>query len=139
MSDDNLDDIIALLIDTDENETAKETVYIPGGKPVSLTERAALQVEKIIEQDASEEELFLRVAVEGGGCSGLSYKLDLDKQTDEDEVFENYGVKILVNKNHIMYLEGIQIDYPDGLDARGFIFNNPQASESCGCGTSFAV
>ena len=81
----------------------------------------------------------LRVAVEGGGCSGLSYKLGLDHRTDEDRVYASFDVEIIVKEEHLMYLEGISIDYPDGLDARGFVFDNPNATDNCGCGESFAV
>jgi len=69
----------------------------------------------------------------------LSYKLGLDHRTEDDKIFDNHGVELVVDTKHLMYLEGIVIDYPDGLDARGFTFDNPNASENCGCGTSFAV
>ena len=141
VQDDNLDDVIASLIDEDpEEDTA--TVDEPVRQfenPVVLTERAAKQVRRIKESENLDENLYLRVAVEGGGCSGLSYKLGFDIRTDEDEIVKSQGLEIVVNPKHMMYLEGIEIDYPDGLDARGFIFNNPNASESCGCGSSFAV
>ncbi len=109
------------------------------GEPVTLTERAAKQVEKIKSEEGLDKNLYLRVAVDGGGCSGLSYKLGLDHRTDEDNIYESYGVEIIVAPKHLMYLEGMQIDYPDGLDARGFTFDNPNAVENCGCGTSFAI
>lgn len=141
VQDDNLDDVIASLIDEDpEEDTA--TVDEPVRQfenPVVLTERAAKQVRRIKESEDLDENLYLRVAVEGGGCSGLSYKLGFDIRTDEDEIVKSQDLEIVVNPKHMMYLEGIEIDYPDGLDARGFIFNNPNASESCGCGSSFAV
>lgn len=141
VQDDNLDDVIASLIDEDpEEDTA--TVDEPVRQfenPVVLTERAAKQVRRIKESENLDENLYLRVAVEGGGCSGLSYKLGFDIRTDEDEIVKSQDLEIVVNPKHMMYLEGIEIDYPDGLDARGFIFNNPNASESCGCGSSFAV
>jgi len=139
--DENLDDVIASLIDEDPEEDAT-TVDEPVRQfenPVVLTERAAKQVRRIKESEDLDENLYLRVAVEGGGCSGLSYKLGFDIRTDEDEIVKSQGLEIVVNPKHMMYLEGIEIDYPDGLDARGFIFNNPNASESCGCGSSFAV
>ena len=94
---------------------------------------------KIKAGNKEHENLYLRVAVEGGGCSGLSYKLGLDHRTEEDIVFENFGVELIVEEKHLMYLEGIQIDYPDGLDARGFTFDNPNAVDNCGCGTSFSI
>jgi iron-sulfur cluster assembly protein len=152
----NLDDVIADLVDSDDEEQSEgqETAQNPsspfegidtasenftGDNTVSLTERAARQVRKIISEEDLEENLYLRVAVEGGGCSGLSYKLGLDHKTEQDEVIESQGIEILVDPRHMMYLEGISIDYPDGLDARGFTFENPNASESCGCGSSFAI
>ncbi|MEX0894153.1 MAG: iron-sulfur cluster assembly accessory protein [Balneolaceae bacterium] len=146
----NLDDVISSLIDVDEEEEDQETAMSEkdrqapadgsvSSQPVNLTNRAARQVRKIRENEDLEEELYLRVAVEGGGCAGLNYKLGFDFKTEEDRLFESEGIEIVIDTNHLMYLDGIQIDYPDGLDARGFTFDNPNASESCGCGTSFAV
>jgi len=137
----NLDDIIASLIDFDEeevpskNEEKKELT----GEPVRLTARAAKQVKKIQGSEEEHSNLYLRIAVEGGGCSGLSYKLGLDHRTDSDVVFDNFGVEVIVNSDHLLYLEGIEIDFPDGLDARGFTFDNPNSAEDCGCGTSFSI
>ncbi|MDX1640894.1 MAG: iron-sulfur cluster assembly accessory protein [Balneolaceae bacterium] len=143
VEEENLDDVIASLIDDDgeEPKANDEPVAPKNGnvKPVMLTERAARQVREIKENESLDEELYLRVAVEGGGCSGLSYKLGFDIKTDEDKIVESQGMEIIINPKHLMYLEGIEIDYPDGLDARGFTFDNPNASESCGCGSSFAV
>ena len=102
----NLDDIIASLIDFEEEETSteiKEERELTG-EPVRLTERAAKQVKKIKASEESHENLYLRVAVEGGGCSGLSYKLGLDHRTDADVVFENFGVEVIVNSDHLLYL-----------------------------------
>lgn len=148
IEDDNLDDVIASLIDEDpdsgSDDERKVEIPLPpsAGKvdnPVILTGRAAKQIRKIWDSEDLEEGLYLRVAVEGGGCSGLSYKLGFDIKTDEDQIIESQGLEIVVDPKHMMYLNGIEIDYPDGLDARGFTFNNPNASESCGCGSSFAV
>tara|TARA_R110002050_G_scaffold96015_4_gene199782 strand:+ start:4411 stop:4839 length:429 start_codon:yes stop_codon:yes gene_type:complete len=142
MQDDQLDDIIASLIDLDDEEVAVSSEpeeRALTGKPVTLTQRAAKQVKEIIANEGLDSNLYLRVAVEGGGCSGLSYKLGLDHRVDEDVVFESFGMEVIVAPKHVMYLEGIEIDYPDGLDARGFTFDNPNAAESCGCGTSFAI
>ncbi len=138
----NLDDIIASLIDFDEevvpSETENEKKELTG-EPVRLTERAAKQVKKIQASEEEHSNLYLRIAVEGGGCSGLSYKLGLDHRTDADIVFDNFGVEVIVNSDHLLYLEGIEIDFPDGLDARGFTFDNPNSVEDCGCGTSFSI
>ena len=142
MSEDNLDDVIASLIDDVDEEKVDEPVQSKaksGLIPVSLTERAAKQIRKIRDSEDLQEGLYLRVAVEGGGCSGLSYKLGFDIRSDEDELFNSQDLDIVVNPKHLMYLDGIVIDYPGGLDARGFTFDNPNASESCGCGSSFAV
>jgi iron-sulfur cluster assembly protein len=147
-ADETLNDVIADLIDDDKQKEEAKSSPFEGietsqnnieGPPVQLTERAARQVEKIIEQEDFEDSLYLRVAVEGGGCSGLSYKLGLDHKTGEDTIIENQGMEIVVASKHLMYLEGIVIDYPDGLDARGFTFDNPNATETCGCGSSFAT
>lgn len=137
----NLDDIIASLLDFDEEEASAETEEKKEltGEPVKLTERAAKQVKKIKASEESHENLYLRVAVEGGGCSGLSYKLGLDHRSETDVLFDNFGVEVIVNPDHLLYLEGIEIDYPDGLDARGFTFDNPNSAEDCGCGTSFSI
>ena len=144
LPEENLDDVISALIDDDPEEEAQPQQ--PGmefqpadGDPVRLTERAARQVVRIKENENLDENLYLRVAVEGGGCSGLSYKLGFDIKTGEDEVVKSQGLEIIVDPKHMMYLNGITIDYPDGLDARGFTFDNPNASESCGCGSSFAI
>jgi len=142
LPEENLDDVIASLIDDNVQEevpqvTSNQSEY--DGDPVLLTERAAKQVRKIKENEDLDENLYLRVAVEGGGCSGLSYKLGFDIKTDEDKIIQSQGMDIVIDPKHLMYLNGIEIDYPDGLDARGFTFDNPNASESCGCGTSFAV
>lgn len=152
--DENLDDVIADLIDQDdesiESNQGVENPFdgidldapsqeLSDSKEVRLTKRAAEQVRKIIADEDLDKDLYLRVAVEGGGCSGLSYKLGLDHKTDEDRIIESQGIEILIDPRHMMYLEGITVDYPDGLDARGFTFDNPNASESCGCGSSFAI
>jgi len=150
MAQEELDDVIASLVDVDDEEEQEQEEAIVDsvpspqeqkaeGPPAELTDRAARQVEKIREKEGLDESLKLRIAVEGGGCSGLNYKLGFDYETEDDEVLESKGIKIVLDKKHKMYLEGIEIDYPDGLDARGFTFSNPNASETCGCGTSFAV
>lgn len=141
-----LDDVIADLIDDDSENTPDSTFegiettsQDFGADPVSLTGRAADQIRKIKEEERLDDDLYLRVAVEGGGCSGLSYKLGFDHKTEEDSLVKSQNIDIVVDPRHMMYLEGISIDYPDGLDARGFTFNNPNASETCGCGSSFAT
>ncbi len=145
-TEEKLDDVIASLIDVDEEDHQEDPVqqelpheHTHTGDPVNLTSRAAKQVKKIRENEKIDDHLFLRVAVEGGGCAGLNYKLGFDFKNDEDQLFESEGLDIVIDPRHLMYLEGIVIDYPDGLDARGFTFDNPNASDNCGCGASFAV
>jgi iron-sulfur cluster assembly protein len=143
----NLDAVIADLVDDEpelDTNSSAEGIEVADditfeGPPVELTKRAADQVRRIRSDEELEEELCLRVAVEGGGCSGLSYKLGFDYRSDDDELLVSQGVEIIVDPKHLMYLKGISIDYPDGLDARGFTFDNPNASETCGCGSSFAT
>lgn len=149
LSDENLDSVIAGLIDDSADDSNTKTASpfdgididesTISGPPVSLTERAASQVKKIMQDQKRGEPLYLRVAVEGGGCSGLSYKLGLDHKKEDDSIIESHDVEIVVDKTHMIYLRGISIDYPDGLDARGFTFDNPNANETCGCGSSFAT
>lgn len=107
--------------------------------PIRFTEGALKEIKKLSEQSNFEQGMGLRVGVKGGGCSGLSYILGFDHKEKEDTVYEIQGVTVYMNKAHGIYLAGMQIDFPQGLEARGFIFENPNASDSCGCGTSFSV
>ena len=81
----------------------------------------------------------LRVGVKGGGCSGMTYILGFEKPAEDDQVFEIEGISCIMNKAHEIYLYGMQIDWQDGLNNRGFSFKNPNANTTCGCGTSFSV
>lgn len=81
----------------------------------------------------------LRIGVKGGGCSGLSYVLGFDKPTSNDNDYETEGIRLVIDKAHELYLAGMEIDWQNGLNNRGFSFSNPNASSTCGCGTSFAV
>jgi iron-sulfur cluster assembly protein len=107
---------------------------------VSLTEKAASEVKKIITEQNLPDGTVLRVGVQGGGCSGFSYSLGFDAATSErDRVVDVHGVKLAVDKKFDPYLEGTVVDYYDGLEKRGFVFNNPNVVKSCGCGSSFQV
>ena len=108
---------------------------------VILSETAAREIKGIIEaQELDTEKVRLRVGVKGGGCSGFSYLLDLtETQKETDEVFEQHGVKIIIDPKSLLYLGGVIVDFKDELMGRGFVFNNPNATSSCGCGSSFAV
>ena len=108
---------------------------------IILTEGAAREVKKIVaEQELDADKVRLRVGVKGGGCSGFSYILDLtETQKDSDEVFEQHGVKIICDPKSLLYLSGTTVDFKDEIMGRGFVFTNPNATTSCGCGSSFAV
>lgn len=107
--------------------------------PVKLTEGAVKQLKKIMTEQNVTDKHGLRVGVKGGGCSGFSYILGFDEKKDGDDEFESNGLRVFMNKAHAIYLVGIEIDFLDGLQNRGFTFNNPNAKESCGCGTSFSA
>jgi iron-sulfur cluster assembly protein len=106
---------------------------------VQLSERAASEVKKIMEEQKFDESTVLRVGVAGGGCSGFSYALGFDKAFDEkaDSKFDCHGVTVVVDKKSALYLDGTTVDFYEGLDKRGFTFNNPNATKTCGCGSSF--
>ncbi len=108
---------------------------------VILTPLAAKEIGRIIaEQELDADKVRLRVGVKGGGCSGFSYILDLtETQKDSDELFEQHGIKIIVDPKSLLYLGGTTVDFKDEIMGRGFVFNNPNANTSCGCGSSFSV
>lgn len=107
--------------------------------PVQFTADAVAEIKRLMAEDGFDATQKLRVGVKGGGCSGLSYVLGFDQQTEEDETFEFEGVPCIMNKSHQLYLFGMEIDWQGGLNSRGFTFTNPNASKTCGCGTSFSV
>lgn len=107
--------------------------------PVRLAEGAVKELKRLMNEPDFDKSQYLRVGVKGGGCSGMSYILGFDRKEDDDEQFEIEGVPVVMKKAHGIYLFGIEIDFEDGLNARGFVFKNPNASSTCGCGSSFAV
>ncbi|HEX6431429.1 MAG TPA: iron-sulfur cluster assembly accessory protein [Niastella sp.] len=107
--------------------------------PLSFTAGALAEIRRLMNAPEFDITKFLRIGVKGGGCSGLSYVLGFDDKQPDYEVFEYDGQTFIMNKSHGIYLMGMQIDWENGLNARGFTFNNPNASKTCGCGTSFAV
>lgn len=113
-----------------------ETISI---SPVSFTESALKEIRKLMDADEFDATMNLRIGVKGGGCSGMTYVLGFDHKEDSDQEFELNGIKCIMNKSHELYLLGMEIDWQDGLNNRGFTFKNPNASSTCGCGTSFAV
>ena len=105
---------------------------------IQITETAAREIKGIIEQHELEGSIPLRVGVKGGGCSGFNYILDLTENVnDNDEVFEVHGVKVVCDPKSYLYLNGTTIDFRDEVMGRGFVFNNPNATSTCGCGSSF--
>jgi iron-sulfur cluster assembly accessory protein len=107
--------------------------------PVTLTPGAVTEVKKLMNAEGFDSTQKLRVGVKGGGCSGMTYILGFDQPSDNDNHFEVNGIACIMDKAHEMYLLGMQVDWQDGLNNRGFVFINPNASTTCGCGTSFAV
>ncbi|WP_343306437.1 iron-sulfur cluster assembly accessory protein [Chitinophaga niabensis] len=107
--------------------------------PIKLTSGAVQELNRIRQEDGFDASQYLRIGVKGGGCSGLSYVLGFDAKMEDDDVFELEGIPVVMKKAHGIYLLGMEIDFQNGLNARGFTFSNPNASSSCGCGTSFAV
>ncbi|MEW4561620.1 iron-sulfur cluster assembly accessory protein [Bremerella sp. JC770] len=106
---------------------------------VVITEKAAGEVKRILEDQKYEEGTKLRIGITAGGCSGFSYSLTLEKEFDDekDSKYDYHGVEVVVDKKHALYLDGTTVDFYDGIDRRGFAFNNPNATRSCGCGSSF--
>ena len=107
--------------------------------PVAFTHRAIVEIRRLMNMEGFDQSKTLRIGVKGGGCSGMSYVLGFDEQQPQDDAFEFESLPFIMNKAHALYLMGMEIDWEDGLNARGFTFSNPNASKTCGCGTSFAV
>lgn len=107
---------------------------------ITVSDFAKEKAIHLMQEEKKPEGSFIRVGVEGGGCSGLSYKLEFDNVLKEgDQVFENKGIKVVTDKKSFLYLVGTELDYSGGLNGKGFIFKNPNATRSCGCGESFSV
>lgn len=107
---------------------------------ITVTDKAKEKIAALIFEDGKPADSFVRVGVEGGGCSGLSYQLVFDTEVQpDDKIFEDKGVKIVVNKKSFLYLIGTELDFSDGLNGKGFQFNNPNATRTCGCGESFSI
>ena len=107
---------------------------------ITVSENAKTQAITLMAQDNAPEGSFIRVGVKGGGCSGLTYDMSFDHiQMDDDKEFEDKGIKIVCDKKSILYLAGTELDYSGGLNGKGFVFNNPNANRTCGCGESFSL
>ncbi len=107
---------------------------------VSISELAATKIKYFAEKQGITGNVGVRVAVKGGGCSGLTYDLDItDQELESDKVVEQHGVKVMVDKKSYIFLVGTELEFSDGLNGKGFVFTNPNAKKTCGCGTSFSV
>ena len=106
---------------------------------VNLTDSAVAEVKRIRNEEGFDKHRFLRIGVKGGGCSGMTYVLEFDHKKENDSMYEKDGVHFIIDNSQSMYLFGMEVDWQGGLNSRGFTFNNPNASSTCGCGTSFAV
>ncbi|HKG70033.1 MAG TPA: iron-sulfur cluster assembly accessory protein [Segetibacter sp.] len=107
--------------------------------PVTLTPGAVTELKRLINEPGFDKTQYLRIGVKGGGCSGMTYVLGFDQQQEGDDYFEIEGIQCVMTRSHEIYLTGMEIDFQGGLNSRGFTFSNPNASKTCGCGTSFAV
>jgi iron-sulfur cluster assembly protein len=107
---------------------------------ITITDKAKSKIDHLMQDSHLDEKYFLRVSVKGGGCSGLSYNLDFDNEEKAgDQFFVDRGIRIALDMKSFLYLAGTELDFTDGLNGKGFNFNNPNASRSCGCGESFSV
>ena len=108
---------------------------------VTITEKAAGEIKRVITEQNFPNETVLRIGVAGGGCSGFQYSLGFDNQSDaaKDHVTDQHGIRIAVDKKSALFLDGTEVDFHDGIERRGFTFNNPNAVKSCGCGSSFSA
>lgn len=122
------------------SETLASTNTLIPEDDIIITDRAIQEVFAIKEKNKIPTEQALRLGVKGGGCSGLSYVLAFDREPKErDIILQKQGVTIVVDQKSMFYLSGITLDFTDGLNGKGFVFNNPQATKTCGCGSSFGV
>jgi iron-sulfur cluster assembly protein len=107
---------------------------------ITVSENAKARAIELMREEGKPETSFIRVGVKGGGCSGLSYSLEFDNDSrPDDRMFEDKGMKIVVDKKSFLYLVGTELEFTGGLNGKGFSFNNPNASRTCGCGESFSV
>ena len=107
--------------------------------PISITPSAMEQLKRLRNELGVDDQHYLRIGVRGGGCSGFEYQLGFDLKQDDDQQFQVGDEQVLMKPGHALYLLGMEIDWATGLENRGFTFNNPNAKETCGCGTSFSA
>lgn len=118
------------------NTEAQATV---AESPVTLTQGAIQELRRLMSEPGFDKSQHLRIGVKGGGCSGLSYVLGFDKPEADDSMYEIEGIPVVMKLAHGIYLMGMEVNFEGGLNSRGFTFTNPNASSTCGCGSSFAV
>jgi iron-sulfur cluster assembly protein len=107
--------------------------------PVQFTDSTIKEIIRLMNEESFDKSKFLRIGVKGGGCSGMTYILEFDDKKDNDNLFELESISFIMDKSHAIYLQGMEVNWEGGLNSRGFTFINPNASSTCGCGTSFAV
>ncbi len=115
------------------------TVKPQGGSLIALTPEAVEEVKRLLSTESHPEGTALRLGVKGGGCSGLSYSLGFDAPKENDHLLEQVGVQVTMDRKSAIYLKGLEVHYQSGLEGKGFVFRNPNASNTCGCGESFSV
>ena len=124
----------------DELGLISQISYLKSKKMVTVTDKAKSKIDNLMQDAGLDASYFLRVSVQGGGCSGLSYNLDFDNEEKKgDQFFEDQGVRMALDMKSFLYLAGTELDFSDGLNGKGFNFHNPNASRTCGCGESFSV
>jgi iron-sulfur cluster assembly protein len=106
---------------------------------ITITEKAQHQIKTIVQLENPSAENGIRLSVTGGGCSGLSYKVEFSPKQDRDNVLNFSGIQVLIDPKSAIYLKGIELDFKDGLNGKGFTFDNPNAKNTCGCGESFSI
>ncbi len=116
-----------------------DTKNVVTDAPLKFTEGAIRKLHEIQAEGTEDLAPYLRIGVKGGGCSGLSYLLAFDQKEENDNEYLVEGIPVIMNKAHVMYVIGMEVDYEYGLNTRGFVFNNPNAKETCGCGESFSA
>ena len=121
------------------NITDMEDLVLESGikKGITLTPGAAKEIKRLIAAENTAPDKFLRIGVKGGGCAGFTYILEFDTRKENDTIYELDGISFIVDKAHELYLGGTEVDFQQGLNSRGFVYKNPNASKTCGCGESF--
>jgi iron-sulfur cluster assembly protein len=119
--------------------TGVETTATESSRLVEVTDRAQREIREIFEREHPAPGTGLRLGVMGGGCSGLSYEMEFDQQRPHDNVLEFDGFRVLLDPKSSIYMKGVTLDFQDGLKGKGFVFRNPNATNTCGCGESFSI